>query len=61
MQPGGQLTTTNEVKLGLVIPEGITGPEMMVGLQRKQSVLVQMSVTDGNKVDFSGEIHKVYG
>jgi thioredoxin reductase (NADPH) len=23
MQPGGQLTTTNEVKIGLVIPEGI--------------------------------------
>jgi thioredoxin reductase (NADPH) len=31
MQPGGQLTTTNEVKTGN--PEGITGPEMMVQLQ----------------------------
>jgi thioredoxin reductase (NADPH) len=32
MQPGGQLTTTNEVETGRVIL-GITGPEMMVQLQ----------------------------
>ncbi|WP_338409065.1 thioredoxin-disulfide reductase [uncultured Flavobacterium sp.] len=61
MQPGGQLTTTNEVENWPGNPEGITGPEMMVGLQ-KQAERFGTEVRDGwvTKVDFSGEIHKVW-
>jgi thioredoxin reductase (NADPH) len=60
MQPGGQLTTTNEVKT-VGNPEGITGPEMMVQLQA-QAERFGTDVRDGwaTKVDFSGDIHKVW-
>ncbi len=60
-QPGGQLTTTNEVENWPGNPEGITGPEMMIGLQ-KQAERFGTAVRDGwiTKVDFSGEIHKVW-
>lgn len=60
-QPGGQLTTTNEVENWPGNPEGITGPEMMVQLQ-EQSQRFGTDVRDGwiTRVDFSGPIHKVW-
>ena len=60
-QPGGQLTTTNEVENFPGYPEGVTGPEMMVQLQ-EQAKRFSSDIRDGwaTKVDFSGDIHKVW-
>ncbi len=61
MQPGGQLTTTNEVENFPGYPEGVTGPEMMVELQ-KQAERFNTDVRSGwvTKVDFSATPHKVW-
>lgn len=61
LQPGGQLTTTNDVENFPGYPEGITGPEMMIQLQQ-QAERFGTDVRSGwvTKVDFSGPVHKVW-
>lgn len=60
-QPGGQLTTTNDVENFPGYPDGITGPAMMIELQQ-QAERFGTDVRDGwiTKVDFSGDVHKVW-
>ncbi len=60
-QPGGQLTTTNDVENFPGYPEGITGPEMMVQLQQ-QAERFGTDIRHGwvTKVDFSGDVHKAW-
>ncbi|MCB9359772.1 MAG: thioredoxin-disulfide reductase [Flavobacteriales bacterium] len=61
MQPGGQLTTTNEVENFPGYPDGVTGPEMMMQLEA-QAKRFDTDVRSGwaTKVDFSGKVHKVW-
>ncbi len=61
LQPGGQLTTTNEVENFPGYPNGITGPEMMVEL-KEQAERFETDVRPGfiTKVDFGGTIHKCW-
>lgn len=61
MQPGGQLTTTNEVENFPGYPEGVTGPEMMIQLEA-QAKRFETDVRSGfiNKVDFTGPVHKCW-
>jgi thioredoxin reductase (NADPH) len=61
MQPGGQLTTTNEVENFPGYPEGVTGPDMMVQLEA-QAKRFETDIRFGfiDKVDFSGDVHKCW-
>lgn len=61
MQPGGQLTTTNDVENFPGYPNGISGPEMMVQLE-EQAKRFETDVRFGfiTKVDFTGPVHKCW-
>jgi len=61
LQPGGQLTTTNEVENFPGYPQGVTGPEMMMQLE-EQAKRFDTDIRSGfiTKVDFSGSIHKCW-
>ena len=61
LQPGGQLTTSNEVENFPGYKDGVTGPEMMVELEA-QAKRFETDVRPGfiNKVDFSGSVHKCW-
>lgn len=59
-EPGGQLTTTNDVENFPGYPEGVNGPQMMTDLQ-KQAERFETDIRFGlvTSVDFSGYPHKV--
>ena len=61
LQPGGQLTTTNEVENFPGYPEGITGTDMMLDLER-QAKRFGTDIRTGfiDRVDFSGDIKKAW-
>ncbi|MDJ0365356.1 thioredoxin-disulfide reductase [Hymenobacter sp. H14-R3] len=60
LQPGGQLTITNDVENFPGYPDGVMGPEMMEDL-KKQAERFGTDIRYGiaTKVDFSGAPHKI--
>ena len=64
LEPGGQLTTTTEVENFPGYPNGITGPEMMMDLQKQaERFETKVHYEMITKVDFSkevGGVHKLW-
>lgn len=59
-EPGGQLTTTNDVENFPGYPDGINGPEMMMQLQAQAERFgTEIRYGVATAVDFSGYPHKV--
>ncbi|RYE89040.1 MAG: thioredoxin-disulfide reductase, partial [Cytophagaceae bacterium] len=60
LQPGGQLTITNDVENFPGYPDGVMGPEMMEDL-KKQAQRFGTDIRYGiaTQVDFSGHPHKI--
>lgn len=59
-QPGGQLTTTNDVENYPGYPEGINGPQMMIDFQNQAERFgTDIRFGQVTSVDFSGYPHKV--
>ena len=60
-EPGGQLTITNDVENYPGYPDGVMGPQMMEDFKKQAERFgTDIRYEMIEKVDFSGEVHKVW-